>query len=130
MVRDARKVSLSRSFRGSVPSSSSRKSRGNSRPVPIQDFFLDRKMKQRREKKSRNRETRPPWPDRGKYQSDWSRLSLVRSRLSALFPEVLMPLHTHHPGASGSEEHKRTETINRETRLTVAGPFVWYAAIR
>lgn len=93
-------------------------------------FFMDRKMKQRREKKSRNRETRPPWPDRGKYQSDWSRLSLVRSRHSALFPEVLMPLHTHHPGASGSEEHKRTETINRETRLTVAGPFVWYAAIR
>lgn len=50
--------------------------RRESKRVPVQDHR--NRMKQSREK-SRNRETRPPWPDRERIGSDWSRLSVVRS---------------------------------------------------
>lgn len=55
-------------------------------------FFFIGKMKQRREK-GRNRETRPPWPDRERI-NPIGHVSRSLARGSALFPKVLVP-YTH-----------------------------------
>lgn len=110
------------------PFSSSRMWRAGSSGGPGPSFFIG-KMKQRREK-GRNRETRPPWPDRERI-NPIGHVSRSFARGSALFPKVLVPYtHTSSRNVRWWGTQKNKETINRETRLTAAGPLLWCAAIR